>query len=104
MERVRQHYFPTTSLMLLMCVGVIDMVMTAVLHSRGMIVELNPLMRPLIDSSEWLFAAVKGATLLVAYLAMIEYARQNMEFVKVASRIGVLLYVGIWLIGFTAAA
>jgi hypothetical protein len=94
---------PTKSLGLLMAIGLIDLLATALLHAQGMIVELNPIMRPFIERSEWLFAAVKGMTLLMAYVVMVSYAKHNLEFVRLASRLGVILYAGIWTIWFTAA-
>jgi hypothetical protein len=95
---------PSKSLILLIIIGLIDLIATALLHAEGMIVELNPIMRPIIEHGEWLFALVKGMTLLVAYLTMVNYARQNADFVRRASQMGILLYTGIWLVWFTAAA
>jgi hypothetical protein len=94
---------PTPSLGILIAIGMIDLITTALLHAQGKIVELNPIMRPIIDHSEWLFALVKGSTLVVAYLTMLQYARQNLDFVRIASRLGILLYVGIWVVWFTSA-
>jgi hypothetical protein len=85
-------------------IGLIDLVATAMLHAQGLIVELNPIMRPIIEHGEWTFALVKGATLLVAYLTMSQYARQNSVFIGKVSKIGILMYTGIWLIWFTAAS
>lgn len=87
----------------LMLIGFADLVSTAVLHANGLIVEMNPLLRPIIEQSEWLFAAVKGATLLAAYIAMIIYARHRPEFVQRASRLGIFLYVGIYVVWFFGA-
>lgn len=70
--------------------------MTAWLHSCGLIVELNPLMRPLIERSEWLFAAVKAMTLVLGWMALVWYARQNREFVRRAAAFGTLAYLAIW--------
>jgi hypothetical protein len=104
MQKVLREYIPTPSLAVLMFIGIVDLISTAVLHAKGLIVELNPVMRPIIEHSEWLFAIVKGATLVVAYLTMLQYARHNVEFVRRASRVGILLYVGIWTIWFTSAS
>ncbi len=95
-----QAIAPTRSLLLLMGIGVLDLVVTAVLHARGLIVELNPFMRPFIDRSEWQFAIVKGATLAVAWWAMASYAKQNKAFVRNACLTGSAAYVAIWLVGF----
>lgn len=95
---------PARELALLMAIGFIDLVMTAVLHSKGLIVELNPLMRPLIETSEWLFAAVKAGTLVFAWAALAWYAQHNLAFVRRWSAIGVVSYVTIWTVWFSAAA
>jgi hypothetical protein len=94
---------PSRALLILMLIGFADLVMTAVLHAQGLIVELNPVMKPFIERSEWLFAGVKGLTLLAAYLAMVWYAEHNLHFVRKACRAGVVLYLGIWIVWFTAA-
>ena len=88
--------FPTKSLAALMIIGIVDLISTAVLHSKGMIVELNPLMRGFIDHSEWLFAFVKGLTIGVAWGTMAWYAKQNKEFVGRVCTIGSLCYVTVW--------
>ena len=128
---------PNKSLILLICIGLIDLVTsegrasgylalhvlevmtalldsaaegrrialtTTMLHARGLIVELNPIMRPVIEHSEWAFALVKGVTLLIAFITMSQYARQNSVFVGKASKIGILMYTGIWIVWFTAAS
>ena len=79
---VRQTVFPTRALMLLLSIGFFDLFMTALLHSRGVVVELNPLMRPLIERSEWLFAIVKAVTLVGAWWVLAWYAKQNLTFVR----------------------
>lgn len=73
------------------------------MHAHGRIVELNPVMRYFIVRSEWLFALVKGLTLLVAWITLAWYFRYNQKFVRNACLIGTLLYVAIWLIWFFAA-
>lgn len=95
--------FPVTSLLILMIIGVVDLVATAWLHAHGLIVELNPLMRPLIEHSEWLFAGVKAATLVVAYVVMLRYTQVNRAFVARACTYASLAYVGIWLVWFTSS-
>jgi hypothetical protein len=95
-----QAIAPTRSLLLLMSIGILDLVVTAVLHSRGLIVELNPVMRPFIDRSEWQFAFVKGATLVAAWWVMAVYAKQNRSFVRTVCLAGSAAYVAIWLVGF----
>lgn len=87
---------PCRSLGLLIGVGLLDLVMTAWLHAQGLIVELNPVMRPVIEQGEWLFALVKGGTLIVAWYAMATYARTNRDFVRKACWAGSLVYVTVW--------
>jgi hypothetical protein len=102
MERIKD-FVPVKSLGILMLIGILDLMTTAWLHANGLIVELNPVMRPIIEHSEWLFALVKGMSLVVAYSVMLSYARTNVDFVRTASRLGVLLYSGMWLIWFVSA-
>ena len=83
---------------MLLAIGFLDLVVTAVLHSQGLITEQNPLMRPIIERSEWLFAVVKGMTLVVAGVVMARYARTNREFVRRVCLTGSVLYVAIWTI------
>ncbi len=103
LQQVRE-IVPNKSLILLITIGLTDLVATAMLHAQGLIVELNPIMRPVIEHGEWTFALVKGLTLLVAYMTMAQYARQNSVFVGKVSKLGILAYTGIWLVWFTAAA
>lgn len=70
------------------------------LHHYGYITELNPLMKPIIEQSEWLFAAVKGMTLLVAWLFIWKYAKENIAFARKACLAGSFAYVAIWCIWF----
>ncbi len=87
---------PTRALALLMIIGFTDMAATAWLYHRGLIVELNPIMRPLLISSTWLFAAVKGITLLCAWYVMVLYAKRNRRFVRIACLLGSALYLFVW--------
>jgi hypothetical protein len=96
--------FPTKSVFLLMTIGLVDLVSTAVLHSKGMIVELNPLMRVFILQSEWLFAFVKGLTIGIAWATLAWYAKQNKDFVNKACTVGSAMYVLIWCTWFFGAA
>lgn len=95
--------FPTRSLIVLLAIGIIDLVSTAVLHSKGLIVELNPLMRGFITQSEWLFAFVKGLTIGAAWGTMAWYAQQNKDFVNKACIVGSIVYVVIWTSWFVGA-
>lgn len=98
------HLFPTRALALLLLIGFVDLVATAVLHANGRIVELNPLMRPLIERSEWLFAVVKGMTLVGAWLVMANHAKTNLKFVRVTALLGAVVYMFVWTTWFFAAA
>ena len=96
--------WPTKALILLMGIGMVDLIVTAVLHSQGLIIELNPLMRPLIERSEWLFAFVKFGTLFFAWLAMVMYAQKNLRFVRNVCLYGSGAYVFVWCTWFFSAA
>jgi hypothetical protein len=99
-----QALVPTRALAVLVLIGFFDLISTAVLHQRGLIQEMNPVMRIFIDRSEWLFVAVKGATLLVSWYVLARYARTNLQFVRKACLAGSCCYVGLWIVWFTAAA
>ncbi|HRD30999.1 MAG TPA: DUF5658 family protein [Fimbriimonadaceae bacterium] len=88
--------FPTRALLLLLGIGFVDLVMTAVLHAGGHITELNPLMKPVIETSEWLFALVKGMTLVGAWLVMLKYSDTHLNFIRRACLAGSAAYVVIW--------
>jgi hypothetical protein len=79
-----------------MAIGFLDLIVTAYLHQRGLIVEMNPLMRPLIERSEWLFSLVKGATLVAAWVVMARYAKINLPFVRQACLVGSIVYLIVW--------
>ncbi len=95
---------PTRAVALLMLVGFVDLLATVMLHSNGTVVELNPLMKPLIEQGEWLFALVKSATLLMAWVALAWYAKQNLGFVRRACLVGSAVYVLVWCAWFIAAS
>lgn len=95
---------PTRALLLLMAIGFLDLTATAILHSLGMIQEMNPLMRVFIEQSEWLFVLVKGATLIGAWVAMAYYAKVNAGFVRRACLLGSGVYLAVWLGWFVALA
>lgn len=87
---------PTRAILLLVGIGTIDLVTTAVLHAQGHIVELNPFMRVFIEQSEWLFAIVKGATLVGGWAVLAWYARFNLAFVRKVALYGSLAYMLVW--------
>jgi len=65
-------------------------------------VELNPIMRIFIDRSEWLFAFVKGLTLVAGWAALAWYCKTNKAFVNKVSLCGSAAYVGIWILWFVS--
>ena len=87
---------PFRSLLILMAIGIIDLVSTAVLHAQGMITELNPVMRIFIERSEWLFVLAKGTTLVIGFWIMFRHLKHNPQFVQKASLWGSGAYVLIW--------
>lgn len=94
---------PTRAIGLLMFVGFLDLLATAILHEKGLITELNPLMKPLIEASEWLFVAVKASTLFAAWYVMAKHFPKNPEFVRRAALAGAVTYMLVWVIWFVAA-
>jgi hypothetical protein len=103
MRMIRQ-VFPTRAIGLILFIGMIDLVTTALLHANGLIVEMNPLMRGVINRSEWLFVLVKGLTLAVGWLMLVYYARTNINFVRRACIFGSAAYVMVWLVWFLHGA
>lgn len=95
-NRHMSKLLPTRALGLLLGIGFLDLIVTAVLHAQGKIVELNPLMRVFIERGEWLFALVKGLTLGAAWVALALYARQNRLFVRKACIYASAAYVTVW--------
>lgn len=91
---------PTRALLLLMGIGFLDLISTAILHAHGKIEELNPVMKPLIEHSEWAFAFVKGLTLVACWAMMVWYWPQNRDFVRRSCLWGSGIYFAIWLIWF----
>ncbi|MEA2554042.1 MAG: hypothetical protein QOJ65_2218 [Fimbriimonadaceae bacterium] len=64
---------------------------------------MNPLMRFFIERSEWLFAFVKGATLVVSWYVLARYAKTNVRFVRNACLAGSCFYLLLWTSWFFAA-
>lgn len=104
MDQWLKKYFPTRWLLLLLAIGSVDLIVTAVLHRQGKIIELNPLMRPIIEESEWLFALVKGMTLGVAWLLMFRYTETHLSFIRRACAVGCGAYATIWTIWFVVGS
>jgi hypothetical protein len=93
--------FPTKSIAVLVCIGFLDLISTAILHANGLIVEMNPLMRYFIERSEIAFAMIKCATIVSAWYVLAVYARINLEFVNRAGLAASCLYGAVWLGWFT---
>jgi hypothetical protein len=92
---ILHRVFPSRAIALIIAIGLIDLVSTAWLHARGQIVEMNPLMRGIIDQSEWLFVLVKGLTLVGGWLILVHYAKVNLLFVRRACLLGSVAYMSI---------
>jgi hypothetical protein len=102
-HQIYKAVMPTRAIGLLMVIGLLDLVATAVLHGMGLITELNPLMKPIIEHSEWAFVAVKGMTLVMAWIVMARYGQKNLAFVRRAALAGSFTYALVWTVWFTAA-
>lgn len=89
---------PPIELILLITIGVLDLASTVILYMLGLIVELNPIMRPLLETSPALFTAVKMATLIAAYIVLQMYRSVDESFVKKASLYGTVAYVSVWVL------
>jgi hypothetical protein len=94
--------FPTRSMMLLIGIGLVDLISTAWMYHAGLIYERNPLMRVLLNQGEWLFILVKGATLVLAWIALSKYAKQNLKFVNQSCVMGSAAYAILWTSWFLA--
>lgn len=79
-----------------MLVGIIDLISTAFLYSQGLIEELNPLMRPLLEHHPLTFVMFKAATLIAAYIALQWYRQTDEKFVVKVSAYGGAAYLTIW--------
>lgn len=102
-QQLRRAILPTRAIGLLMFVGFADLISTAVLHHMGLITELNPLMKPIIEQSELLFSAVKAMTLILAWVMMAKHAQKNLVFVRRAALAGSFTYIFVWCTWFTVA-
>ena len=95
---------PSRAIYLLVGIGLIDLISTAVLHAQGRIQELNPLMKPFIENSEWLFILVKGLTLVAAWFGLCWYAKENKDFVRKACLVGSAAYLLVFVFWFVKGA
>lgn len=92
--------FPSKGIALLMAIGFLDLILTAILHANGLITEMNPFMRVFIEYSEFAFALVKSATLIAAWVALAKYAKVNLEFVNKATVVASGVYGFVWVTWF----
>jgi len=99
-QQLRRAILPTRAIGLLMFIGFADLLATAIMHEMGMITELNPLMKPLIEQSELLFSAVKAMTLILAWWMMARHAQKNLAFVRRAALAGSFTYLFVWVTWF----
>ena len=53
-------------------------------------------MKFFIDRGEWVFVAVKGATLLLGWAVLTWYSKTNLAFVKKVAYAGSAAYVSLW--------
>lgn len=89
---------------LLLAIAFLDLVATAFFYSRGWIEELNPLMRPLLESNVWWFVLAKGATIALAWAVFLRHWDRHRAFIETACRIGAATYVLVWTTWFLAAS
>jgi hypothetical protein len=95
--------FPTRALAALLAIGLTDLVVTVLLHRRGLIEELNPLMAPLLVGSDLRFVLVKGATLVAAWILLLRTAREDLRGVRRACLCGSAAYLATLWLTFNAA-
>ncbi len=94
--------FPTRALAVLLAIGLLDLIATAILHAQGQIQELNPLMAPVLGQSETKFVLVKGATLVFAWILLVRYARHDLKQVRRACLWGTAAYISMLSLAFFA--
>jgi hypothetical protein len=87
---------PNRGLALLMFAGLLDLATTLYWHSKGMMTEMNPLMRPFLEGGVLGFAAIKFVTLAALWLAVVLYSDRNPNFCRKACTLGAAGYVVLW--------
>jgi hypothetical protein len=88
-------FFPTRALAAFLAIGLLDLIVTVFLHAQGKIEELNPVMAPLLAGGEWRFAAVKAATLGMAWFLLAHQAKSTPKQVRRACLFGSLAYIAL---------
>lgn len=90
------RFFATPGVVVLSVLALTDMVTTLYWSASGRMVELNPLMRPLLETSPAAFAIAKLAT-VAALLAAVAVSYQGREqFCRTATAWGAGAYALIW--------
>lgn len=90
---------PVPGLVALIGLALLDLATTLWWHANGMMTELNPLMRPLLEKNEWLFSGVKLATIVALAIAIVLYAKKNLAFCRRVCAVGAGAYISIWTAG-----
>jgi hypothetical protein len=86
----------STESLVLTIICLTDMVTTMIFVHFGFAREQNPLMAACIRHSPWTFAVIKMAS-FIPFVATVEwYRRRNPLFARAASRIAIVLYLGIY--------
>ena len=97
--RPHSHYvLPETTI--LMVIGALDLLSTIYFVATKQAMEANPLFAWLLRAGPWPFVIFK-ALFLAGPLTIAELARKhNEQFVRLALRMGIILYLGFYAIGF----
>ena len=93
-----RYVLPETVLLTL--IGCLDLLSTIYFVATKQAFEANPLFARLLYLGPWLFTLAKALFLAIP-LAFAEYARRhNEQFVRLALRLGIILYLGLYAIAF----
>jgi hypothetical protein len=80
-----------------------DLISTIILIGMGLCREMNPIMNYFLQIGWTPFIAFKLATIVLAVSVTEWYRKHDEIFIRRWLRIGVVSYVGVWSIWFTAA-
>src|SRR5256885_125139 len=93
-----RYVLPETTI--LVVIGSLDLLSTIYLVATKQAVEANPFFARLLHLGPWPFVAAKALFLAIP-LTIAESARKhNEQFVRVALRLAIILYLGLYAIGF----